>query len=84
VPELRTDMTEEDAVAAAAQLAHDLRRAEESREPRCRTRGTRNGTCGRGAPTGVSSCRRTAWAPSTGGSSRNCTRISSAIRRSAN
>ena len=31
VPELRADMTEEDAAAAAAQLAHELRRAEESR-----------------------------------------------------
>jgi hypothetical protein len=32
VPELRADMTEEDAAAAAAQLAHELRRAEESRD----------------------------------------------------
>jgi hypothetical protein len=32
VPELRADMTEEDAAAAAAQFAHDLRHAEESRE----------------------------------------------------
>jgi len=32
VPELRPDMTEEDAAAAAAQLAHELRRAEDSRE----------------------------------------------------
>ena len=31
VPELNADMTEEDAAAAAAQLAHELRRAEESR-----------------------------------------------------
>ncbi len=31
VPELRADMTEEDAAAAAAQLADQLRRAEESR-----------------------------------------------------
>jgi len=31
VPELRADMTEEDAAAAAAQLADELRRAEESR-----------------------------------------------------
>lgn len=31
VPELRADMTEEDAAAAAARLAHDLRRAEENR-----------------------------------------------------
>ena len=33
VPELRADMTEADAAAAAAQLAHELRRAEESRDP---------------------------------------------------
>ena len=32
VPELHADMTEEDAAAAAAQLAHELRRAEESRD----------------------------------------------------
>ncbi len=32
VPELRADMTEEDAAIAAAQLAHELRRAEESRD----------------------------------------------------
>ena len=32
VPELRADMTEEDAAAAAAQLADELRRAEESRD----------------------------------------------------
>ena len=32
VPELRADMTEEEAAAAAAQLAHELRRAEESRD----------------------------------------------------
>jgi hypothetical protein len=32
LPELRPDMTEEDAAAAAAQLAHELRRAEESRD----------------------------------------------------
>lgn len=32
VPELRADMTEEDAAAAAAQLAHELRRAEEKRQ----------------------------------------------------
>jgi hypothetical protein len=32
VPELRADMTEEDAAAAAAQLAHELRRAEEARD----------------------------------------------------
>jgi hypothetical protein len=31
VPDLRPDMTEEDAAAAAATLAHELRRAEESR-----------------------------------------------------
>ena len=31
MPELHADMTEEDAAAAAAQLAHELRRAEESR-----------------------------------------------------
>jgi hypothetical protein len=31
VPDLRPDMTEEDAAAAAAKLAHELRRAEESR-----------------------------------------------------
>ena len=31
VPELRPDMSEEDAAVAAAQLAHELRRAEESR-----------------------------------------------------
>ena len=33
VPELRADMTEEDAAATAAQLAHELRRAAESRKP---------------------------------------------------
>ena len=32
VPELRADMTEEDAAAAAAQLAHELRLAEETRD----------------------------------------------------
>jgi hypothetical protein len=32
VPELRADMTEEDAAAAAAQLADELRRAEEARD----------------------------------------------------
>ena len=32
VPELRADMTEEESAAAAAQLAHEFRRAEESRE----------------------------------------------------
>jgi hypothetical protein len=32
VPDLRADMTEEDAAAVAAQLAHELRRAEESRD----------------------------------------------------
>jgi hypothetical protein len=32
VPELHADMTEEDAATAAAQLAHELRRAEESRD----------------------------------------------------
>ena len=32
VPDLRPDMTEEDAAAVAAQLAHELRRAEESRD----------------------------------------------------
>jgi hypothetical protein len=32
VPELRADMTEEDAAAAAAQLVEELRRAEESRD----------------------------------------------------
>ncbi len=32
VPELHADMTEEDAAAAAAQLAHELRRAEESHD----------------------------------------------------
>jgi hypothetical protein len=32
VPELHADMTEEDAAAAAAQLAHELRRVEESRD----------------------------------------------------
>ena len=32
VPELHADMTEEDAAAAAARLAHELRRAEESRD----------------------------------------------------
>ena len=32
VPELRADMTEGDAAVAAAQLAHELRRAEESRD----------------------------------------------------
>ena len=31
LPELRADMTEEDAAAAAAQFAHEVRRAEESR-----------------------------------------------------
>ena len=32
VPELHADMTDKDAAAAAAQLAHELRRAEESRD----------------------------------------------------
>jgi hypothetical protein len=47
VPELRADMTEEDAAAAAAQLAYELRRAEEGRDAETATREI--GTCCRGA-----------------------------------
>jgi hypothetical protein len=39
VPELRADMTEEDAAVAAARLAHDLRRAEENNSGSSKSRG---------------------------------------------
>ena len=61
VPELRADMSEEDAAAAAAQLGHELRRAEESRAPRSRNRDTRKRYAQqRSGPAGTSNCGRTA------------------------